>query len=80
MSTQTLLAEIEDFLGRPDVKMTESTFGRLAVNDGKFMTRLREGRRIWPETAEKARAYIASNSSDVRESNAPIPSTSERAA
>jgi hypothetical protein len=65
MSTQSeLLAEIDAFLaGR---KMSETTFGRKAVNDGKFVGRLRSGRRCWPETADKAREFMAADS-DVAE-------------
>jgi len=58
MSTKPLLDEIEEFLGREDVKTTETGFGIAAVNDGKFVGDLRRGRRVWPETAEKVRAYI----------------------
>ncbi len=52
----TLLEEIESFLAESG--MAESTFGRQAVSDWKFITQLRGGRRVWPETAEKARAFI----------------------
>ena len=34
-------------------KMAESTFGRQAVNDGKFVSRLRSGARVTPETWQK---------------------------
>jgi hypothetical protein len=52
-----LLAEIEAFLRqRP---MAESTFGRLAVNDGKFMGRLRAGDNMTLATIARVRRYIA---------------------
>lgn len=51
-----LLAAIERFLSTR--KMSPSTFGRKAVNDGKFVSRLRSGGRCWPETAERALRYI----------------------
>jgi hypothetical protein len=41
------------------VGMAESTFGRRAVNDGKFVARLRDGARITPETLERVSAYMA---------------------
>ncbi|ODT80605.1 MAG: hypothetical protein ABS76_15620 [Pelagibacterium sp. SCN 64-44] len=51
-----LLDEIDAYLA--GVKMSETTFGRKAVNDGKFVPRLRAGKRCWPETEERVRAYI----------------------
>ena len=42
--------------------MAETTFGREAVNDGKFVQRVRSGGRCWPETEVKARAYMLANS------------------
>jgi hypothetical protein len=39
--------------------MAESTFGRRAVNDGKFVARLRDGARITPETLERVSNYMA---------------------
>ena len=39
--------------------IAESTFGRLAVNDGKLVSRLRLGGRVTTETAERVRAFIA---------------------
>ena len=57
VSTQAeLLLEIEGFL-RPR-KMAETTFGRLAVNDGKFVGRLRSGANMTLATIAKARGFI----------------------
>jgi hypothetical protein len=57
MDTQTqLLSEIEDFLSTR--KMAETTFGRLAVNDGKFVSRLRAGANMTLATIERARTHI----------------------
>ena len=39
--------------------IAESTFGRRAVNDGKFVARLRDGARITPETLERVSDYLA---------------------
>lgn len=51
-----LIADIEAYCS--EVGMSESTFGRKAVNDGKFVGRLRLGKRCWPETEERARSFI----------------------
>lgn len=39
-------------------KMAESTFGRHAVNDGKFVSRLRDGARVTPETLVRVSDYL----------------------
>ncbi|HYP35545.1 MAG TPA: hypothetical protein VEQ62_04335, partial [Stellaceae bacterium] len=39
--------------------IAESTFGRLAVNDGKLVGRLRLGGRVTTDTVERVRAFIA---------------------
>lgn len=51
-----LLAEIEVFLPQRNIK--ETTFGRFAVNDGKFVARLRRGDNMTLATLEKARSFI----------------------
>jgi hypothetical protein len=38
--------------------MAESTFGRRAVNDGKFVARLRDGARVTPETLQRVNDFI----------------------
>jgi len=53
-----LLDSIADFCRRTG--MAESTFGRRAVNDGKFVARLRDGARITPETLSRVSTYMAS--------------------
>lgn len=52
-----LLREIEAFVA--DQAMAETTFGRLAVNDGKFVGRLRDAGNITFATAERVRDFIA---------------------
>ncbi|MGE0628448.1 MAG: hypothetical protein AB7O43_11545 [Hyphomicrobiaceae bacterium] len=42
-------------------QMAESTFGRRAVNDGKFVARLRDGARITPETLERVSTFMERN-------------------
>jgi hypothetical protein len=41
-----------------DHGIAESTFGRRAVNDGKFVARLRDGARITPETLERVSTFL----------------------
>jgi hypothetical protein len=62
MDTQTqLLAEIEAFLATREI--AESTFGRLAVNDGKFVSRLRAQANMTLATIDRARKFIREQSS-----------------
>ena len=53
-----LLDSISEFCRRAG--MAESTFGRRAVNDGKFVSRLRDGARITPETLERVSTFLSS--------------------
>ncbi|WP_417585087.1 hypothetical protein [Pelagibacterium sp.] len=53
---EDLLTEIDDFLEQ--TKMADTTFGRKAVNDGKFVARLRDGGECLPRTATRARNFI----------------------
>jgi hypothetical protein len=61
-----LLDSIADFCRRTG--MAESTFGRRAVNDGKFVARLRDGARITPETLTRVSTYMASRGATAPES------------
>src|SRR5213592_1912331 len=54
-----LLDSISDFCRRTG--MAESTFGRRAVNDGKFVSRLRDGARVTPETLQRVNVFISKN-------------------
>jgi hypothetical protein len=58
---ETLLAEIEAFLAGSG--MARTTFGRMAVNDGKFVERLAGGGNITIRTMERVRAFIAARPS-----------------
>src|SRR3954470_9797475 len=53
----TLLGSISNFCRQTG--MAESTFGRRAVNDGKFVARLRDGARVTPETLQRVNVFIA---------------------
>jgi hypothetical protein len=56
LESEALLTEISGFCRR--VGMAESTFGRLSVNDGKLVSRLRFGGRVRDKTVERVRAFI----------------------
>lgn len=53
----TLLNDIDAFL--TETGMGPFRFGLLAANNGRLVDRLREGGRVWPETEEKIRAFMA---------------------
>lgn len=58
MSTiSALLAEIEAFC--EEAGIAEATFSTRAVNDGKFVGRLREGANVTVALVDRVRAYIA---------------------
>jgi len=56
-ANKPLLREIEAFIRGAGI--AESTFGLQAVNDGKFVRRLRNGGRIFQETEDRVRTYIS---------------------
>src|SRR6201994_1274296 len=59
MRNDEILSRISEFCRQAD--MAESTFGRRAVNDGKLVARLREGKRITIDTLDRIQAYIAAS-------------------
>src|SRR6201987_1312597 len=59
MKNDEILAQISEFCRHAD--MAESTFGRRAVNDGKLVARLREGKRITIDTLDRIQAYMAAS-------------------
>ena len=54
---EALLRDIAEYCRR--ARMAESTFGRLAVNDGKLVSRLRLGGRVTTTTVDRVHAFIA---------------------
>ena len=54
---ETLLAQIDDACRR--LKIAQTTFGRHAVNDGKFVNRLQQGGRVTVQTVERVYEFIA---------------------
>ncbi|OGA31597.1 MAG: hypothetical protein A3G80_10155 [Betaproteobacteria bacterium RIFCSPLOWO2_12_FULL_62_13b] len=59
MDCAALLQEITHYCR--SVGLAESTFGKLAVNDGKFVNRLRDGGRITTVTLDRIKGFIACN-------------------
>ncbi|NSY17228.1 hypothetical protein [Neorhizobium sp. AL 9.2.2] len=55
MSTN-LLIEIEKFMA--DAQIGPHRFGILAANNGRLVDRLREGRRVWPDTEQQVRKFM----------------------
>jgi len=53
----TLLAQIEEACRR--LKIAQTTFGRQAVNDGKFVSRLQQGGRVTVQTVDRVHQFIA---------------------
>ena len=53
-----LINEIDGFLA--EFHIGEHRFGILAANNGRLVERLRSGGRIWPETEERIRQFMAS--------------------
>jgi hypothetical protein len=52
-----LLSEIEAFLAESG--MGETYLGKAAVGNSEVVARIRKGRRVWPETADGLRSFIA---------------------
>src|SRR5437764_3106418 len=66
-TAEQILGEIRDYCRK--TQTAESTFGRLVVNDGKLVSRLRDGARITTGTLDKVRAYL----SEHRTASPPAP-------
>src|SRR5438270_12345634 len=56
-TSDQILGEIREFCRA--TQTAESTFGRLVVNDGKLVSRLRDGAKITTGTLDKVRAYLS---------------------
>src|SRR5882724_2993273 len=54
--TDTLLSQIDQACRQ--LKMAQTTFGRLAVNDGKLVNRLQQGARVTLGTVERVHRFI----------------------
>lgn len=53
----TLITDIEAFLA--ETGMGASYFGKAAAKNSELVQRLRAGGRVWPETEEQVRRFIA---------------------
>jgi hypothetical protein len=70
-TAEQVLGEIREFCRA--TQTAESTFGRLVVNDGKLVSRLRDGARITTGTLDKVRAYLTSHRPDLPAFNGSAP-------
>lgn len=68
MSMSALLEEISDYCVRAST--APSTFGRRAVGDPSFVSRLQSGGECLPRTMEKVRAYMRANPPQATEAEA----------
>ena len=66
-----LIARIESFCRGAEI--AESTFGRRAVNDGKFVGRLRDGKRVTTATIQRVEKFLDDNGGDAEETETYDP-------
>ena len=59
MDTSSLISDIERAAAALGV--SPSTIGERAGQGGRFYARLKEGARVWPETAQKVQGWISAN-------------------
>ena len=69
-AADSLLSEIEAFCRLAGI--AESTFGRQSVNDGKLCARLRDGKDITLDTAERIKRFIRSREHALQFNGGPI--------
>src|SRR3954453_18298264 len=62
-TAEQILGEIREYCRK--TQTAESTFGRLVVNDGKLVSRLRDGAKITTSTLDKVRAYLSEAGSEL---------------
>src|SRR6185503_8892552 len=70
-TAEQILGEIRDYCRQ--TQTAESTFGRLVVNDGKLVSRLRDGARITTGTLDKVRVYLAEHQPASAAAGEPSP-------
>src|ERR1051325_6900505 len=71
VNSDALLKDISAYCR--NARMAESTFGRLAVNDGKFVSRLRFGGKVRGPTAERVRQFISARGVEPATLDTPPP-------
>ena len=59
MAAEEIIREISDFCR--GAGLAESTFGRLSVNDGKLVSRLRDGGSVTIDTLARLRDFMANH-------------------
>lgn len=57
MDSNSLLDDIKNWI--TEKGLAESTFGRLAINDGKLVSRLSNGGQCLPSTEQKIRNFMS---------------------
>lgn len=65
-----LLDDIETFLDEAGISPT--ALGDQALGDRHFVRQLRNGRRVWPETEEKVRSFMAAYSPEAADGSPGI--------
>jgi hypothetical protein len=75
MDTSPLLSDVETFL--KSTGMAESTFGRGAANDWKFVRELRDGRWVRPATERRVRDFMDGHSETNVTSDTPLSGRNE---
>src|ERR1700688_2501198 len=70
-TSDQILDEIRDYCRA--TRTAESTFGRLVVNDGKLVSRLRDGAKITTGTLDKVRAYLTEHRAALPSERAKLP-------
>ena len=68
---QHLIQEIESYCNAAGI--AESTFGRQAVNDGKFVGRLRAGKSVTMTTVAKVRQFLTDRQRPLNETHVELP-------
>jgi hypothetical protein len=71
-AAQALIADIEAYCRRSGI--AESTFGRQAVNDGKFVSRIRSGGGVTTKTIARIRAFMRDRP-PAADQMAPVPTS-----
>ncbi len=56
-----LLVEVEAFLS--ETGMGASYFGKRSTGNSELVSRLRDGKRVWPETEARVRSFIKERNS-----------------
>lgn len=64
----TLILDIESFLKAHELSPT--AFGDAALGDRHFVRQLRAGRRVWPETEQKVRDFMAERATEAAQAAA----------